>query len=189
LPVKLRKTAIPGCFEIEYVAHLDARGSFVKTFRATAFRDLGLETDFREAFYSTSSEGVLRGMHFQLPPFDGAKLVYCLHGEVLDVALDLRKGSDSFGQSTAFHLSSNRPSAVYIPRGVAHGFLGMQGPATLVYIVSAEYEPNSDTGILWNSFGFEWPTASPVLSVRDRTFSPLADFDSPFTFSPDEACR
>jgi dTDP-4-dehydrorhamnose 3,5-epimerase len=184
--LKLHKSAIPGCFEIEYTAHADTRGSFVKTFHATSFRALGLETDFAEAFYSTSSEGVIRGMHFQLPPADGAKLVYCLQGEVLDLALDLRKGSPSFGQSATFSLTPGRPVAVYIPRGVAHGFLALREPATLVYSISSEYNPEADTGVLWNSFGFDWPVTNPLLSPRDHNFCTLADFDSPFTFSLSE---
>jgi hypothetical protein len=88
--MKLYPTIIPGCYEVELSPRLDKRGSFVKTFQATAFRELGLETGFLESFYSVSQPNVLRGMHFQLPPSDGAKLVCCLQGEVLDVALDLR---------------------------------------------------------------------------------------------------
>ena len=184
--MKLHKTAIPGCYEIECVPHLDVRGSFVKTFRASVFQNLSLESNFLETFHSTSSEKVLRGMHFQCPPFDGAKLVYCLQGDVLDVALDLRKGSPGFGRSVSFRLSHNRASAAYIPRGVAHGFFVSNGPATLVYNVSAEYESSADTGILWNSFGFEWPCTSPILSPRDHSFSKFSDFDSPFIYSSDE---
>lgn len=183
--MKLHPSTIPGCFELEYVQHTDARGSFIKTFRATAFRELGLESALTESFLSTSAEGVLRGMHFQLPPADGAKLVYCTQGEVFDVALDLRVGSPAFGKTHTFVLS-NSSSAAYIPRGVAHGFMVTKGPATLVYSVSSEYDPQLDSGILWNSFGLDWPLTPSLLSARDQSFVAFADFDSPFRFQPTE---
>jgi dTDP-4-dehydrorhamnose 3,5-epimerase len=125
-------------------------------------------------------------MHFQLPPSDGAKLVYCLQGAVLDVALDLRVGSPVYGESVEFSLSQERPTAVYIPRGVAHGFLAIEGPATLVYSISSEYDAALDTGVLWDSFGLNWPEGAPLLSERDRGFVSLAEFKSPFRFAPTE---
>jgi dTDP-4-dehydrorhamnose 3,5-epimerase len=184
--MKLLQTAIPGCFGIEFNAFRDTRGSFVKTFRATSFRELGLESAFTESFYSESAAGVLRGMHFQLPPADGAKLVYALAGQVLDVALDLRIGSPAFGKYVTFNLSPEHPSAAYIPRGVAHGFLSLRGPATLIYNVSSEYDPARDTGVRWDSFGLQWPIAEPNLSARDQGFPSLAAFESPFRYAPTE---
>jgi dTDP-4-dehydrorhamnose 3,5-epimerase len=184
--MKLVATKIPDCFEIEFVAHRDARGSFVKSFQASAFRELGLEAAFTESFYSTSAAGVLRGMHFQLPPTDGAKLVYCLQGAVFDVALDLRIDSPVYGQSVSFNLSQERATAVYIPRGVAHGFFVSDGPATLGHNISSEYDAALDAGVLWNSFGMCWPEDTPLLSERDRRFRTLAEFDSPFRFAPTE---
>jgi dTDP-4-dehydrorhamnose 3,5-epimerase len=182
--MRLQSTSIPGCFKIEYRPFQDVRGSFVKTFRATSFRELGLEGAFTESFYSESNEGVLRGMHFQLPPSDGAKLVYVLAGEVLDVALDLRVGSPAFGKCIALSLSAQTPSAAYLPRGVAHGFLVVRGPATMIYNVSSEHDPKQDAGVRWNSFGFDWPIERPTLSSRDEEFPELSAFDSPFRFAP-----
>lgn len=184
--MKLQSTSIPGCFAITFNAFQDSRGSFVKTFRATSFRELGLESAFTEGFYSTSAEGVLRGMHFQLPPADGAKLIYVLWGEVLDVAVDLRVGSPTFGKYTTFELSAEKPTAAYIPRGVAHGFLATRGPATLVYNVSSEYDAQLDAGIRWDSFGLDWPVRNPQTSARDTGFPALSDFESPFHFAPME---
>lgn len=182
--MKLIPNLIPGCFEIEYTTRADDRGRFVKSYQATAFAELGLEASFSESFYSTSSTGVLRGMHFQLPPSDGAKLVCCVQGEVLDVALDLRVGSPAFGKAVTFTLSAERDCATYIPRGVAHGFLTLRGTATLIYHVSSEYDPASDTGILWSSFGVDWPHPNPQLSPRDRQLPPMSKFVSPFRFAP-----
>jgi len=184
--MRLLPCAIPGCFEIENSPRMDARGSFVKTFRATTFLELGLEASFTESFYSVSMQGVLRGMHFQLPPADGAKLVSCLQGEVLDVALDLRVGSPAYGKAASFRLTAGRASSVYIPRGVAHGFYTAQGPAILVYSVSSEYDPALDSGIRWDSFSMQWPAGNPLLSDRDGNFVGLSEFHSPFQFNPTE---
>jgi dTDP-4-dehydrorhamnose 3,5-epimerase len=184
--MKLTATKIPGCFKIEFIERRDARGSFVKIFQATAFRELGLEAVFTESFYSTSAAGVLRGMHFQLPPTDGAKLVYYLQGAVFDVALDLRIDSPVYGQSVSFNLSQERATAVYIPRGVAHGFFVSDGPATLVYNISSEYDAALDTGVLWNSFGMKWPEDAPLISERDAHFPSLVEFKSPFRYAPTE---
>jgi dTDP-4-dehydrorhamnose 3,5-epimerase len=142
---------------------------------------------FTESFYSTSVEGAIRGMHLQMPPADGAKLVYVLSGSVIDVALDLRVGSPAFGKAVRFSLSPERPMAAYLPRGVAHGFVAISGPATLIYNVSSEYDPQLDTGVRWDSFGFDWGVQAPLLSTRDRGLRPFSDFESPFCFSLKEA--
>jgi len=95
-------------------------------------------------------------------------------------------GSPAYGKSVQFHLSEDRPTAVYIPRGVAHGFLATKGPATLVYNTSSEYAAALDAGVLWNSFSMNWPEAAPLLSERDQGFPSLAEFNSPFRFAPTE---
>lgn len=184
--MKLHPTIISGCYGVGLSPRLDKRGSFVKTFQASAFRELGLETGFLESFYSVSEPNVLRGMHFQLPPSDGAKLVYCLQGAVLDVALDLRVGSPSFARHTAFELCAETASAAYIPSGVAHGFYTRKGPAVLIYQVSSEYDPALDTGVLWSSLKMDWPSVTPICSARDSNFASLRDFVSPFRFGPAE---
>ena len=181
--MKLSPSKIHGCYQIELAARLDARGSFVKTFQSTAFRELGLEAYFSESFYSVSQQNVLRGMHFQLPPSDGAKLMYCLQGEVLDVGVDLRVGSPSYGVCSAFELSASVPSAAYMPRGVAHGFYVRKGPALLMYHVSSEYDPHCDSGVLWSSIGFDWPVADPICSARDAAVVPFESFANPFRFA------
>jgi dTDP-4-dehydrorhamnose 3,5-epimerase len=158
----------------------DERGSFVKSFQSSVFTDLGIENHFVETFYTRSHANVIRGMHFQLPPGDGAKLVYCLQGEILDIALDLRVDSATFGQYCTFRLSGEDATAAYIPAGMAHGFCVLNGPALMMYHVTSEYHPSLDTGIRWDSFGFEWPCSSPVISNRDADLPLLADFESPF---------
>lgn len=184
--MKLLASEIPGCFQLSFSERPDGRGSFVKTFQSTAFREFGLEASFSESFYSVSEKDVLRGMHFQMPPADGAKLVYCLQGAVMDVALDLRVGSPMFGRCAVFQLSGKQATAAYIPRGVAHGFISTDGPATLVYQLSSEYDRNLDSGILWSSLDIQWPISDPILSERDRSWSTLQVFRSPFRFAQTE---
>lgn len=178
----LKETGIRGCYEVQPRIFDDARGRFVKVFRRDAFTQLGLETGFVEEYYSHSNRGVIRGMHFQTPPSDHVKLVYCVHGEVQDVVLDLRKGSPTYGQSAAIKLSAQKGNFIYIPKGLAHGFCVTSDTATLVYKVSTVYDPHKDTGVLWNSFGADWPTSNPILSERDASFPILKEFVSPFDY-------
>ena len=175
------ESRIAGCFEIRPKVLNDVRGSFIKTLHAPSFAAHGLETDFPETFYSISKRGVIRGMHFQTPPYDHAKLVYCCTGHVLDVVVDLRVGSPTFNQHQCFEIDSKSPTIIYVPRGLAHGFLSMTEDATVMYAVSTVHAPSFDKGILWNSIGFDWPLETdPILSNRDQTFPRLSDFQSPF---------
>lgn len=176
-------TAIVGCYELRPRVLADARGALVKTFYREWFADLDLSTDWAEQYYSVSKKGVLRGLHFQLPPYDHAKLVYCIVGEVMDVAVDLRKGSATFGQHVLLTLSAANANMIYLAPGLAHGFYTLSDSATLIYNVTVPYAPSHDTGLRWDSAGIPWPDACPQLSERDRTFIALADFDSPFHFT------
>ena len=176
------ETAIPGCYELQPSVLRDSRGAFVKTYHADAFREVGLCTAWAEQYHTTSAPGVLRGLHFQLPPHDHAKLVYCISGRVLDVAVDLRVGSPSYGQCVTLELSAERGNMIYLPTGLAHGFCTHEEPATLVYNVTSVYQPDSDAGIRWDSANIPWPLTNPLLSERDQSFSTLAGFDSPFVF-------
>jgi dTDP-4-dehydrorhamnose 3,5-epimerase len=178
----LKDTAIAGCFEIQPRVMDDLRGRFVKTFHAGAFAELGLATNFAEEYYSHSRNHVIRGMHFQTPPEDHVKMVYCVHGEVFDVVLDLRVGSPTYGKTASFCLSAEKGNCLYIPKGLAHGFCTTSELATLVYRVSTVYAPQHDTGVLWSSIDVEWPTDSPLISERDATFKPLSAFESPFIY-------
>lgn len=177
-----RPTALSGCYEVIPRVIDDMRGRFVKVFHAGAYAEQGLETHFVEQYYSRSRRGVIRGLHFQLPPRDHAKLVYCTDGAVRDVVVDLRKGSPSYGRHITLELNAETAHAVYIPRGMAHGFCCLSDEATLVYQVSSVHSPEHDSGIRWDSLDIEWPTANPVLSERDRSLPAFADFDSPFFY-------
>lgn len=178
--MEIDELSLGGCFVVRVPRHEDVRGTFAKPFVASRFRERGLRTDFVETYYSSSSEGVIRGMHFQRPPHEHAKLVYCADGVVEDVLLDLRRGSPTYGTSCSLTLDSTAPTGVYIAEGIAHGFLAVRAPALMVYSVTSEYAPAHDTGVRWNSFGFSWPVSSPIVSARDAAFPGLSELDSPF---------
>lgn len=171
---------IPGCHEIVPAVFRDGRGAFVKTFHHDLFAAQGLVTEWKEEFYSVSRKGVLRGLHFQLPPHDHAKLVYCTDGEVLDAVVDLRKGSPTFGYSITKELKASTGNMLYIPSGLAHGFYVLSSSATMMYKTSTVHAPSHDSGIRWDSAGIAWPDEAPVVSERDSWLATLAEFNSPF---------
>ncbi len=180
--IELNESGIAGCFELQPKVFHDGRGTFVKTFHKDFFSELGIQTEWAEEYYSISRQGVLRGLHFQLPPHDHEKLVYCVAGKVMDVVVDLRYGSPTYGQCVTFELNSEAASMVYIPRGLAHGFYTISDTATMMYKVSTVYAPDHDAGILWNSVNVRWPVKEPIMSKRDSEFSPFSCFTSPFCY-------
>ncbi len=162
---------IAGCRRLVPRVFDDARGRFVKVFHAPSLRKLGLETDFVETYYSKSGQGVLRGLHYQAPPHDHAKLVHCSEGRVLDVLVDLRAESTTFGAYECLELDAESAHVIYIPRGIAHGFLVTTDSATLHYQTTSVYVPESDRGIRWDTVGIPWPeNLVPVVSDRDQAF-------------------
>ncbi len=178
-----RSCPLSGAYELLPSVLGDERGRFIKTYHEPAFAELGLPFVLAEEFLTTSQHGVIRGLHFQSPPHDHIKVVCCVVGEVLDVLLDLRVGSPTYGQHARFFLSAERSTVLYIPPGIAHGFcVTGPGDATLLYKVSTPYAPAHDTGIRWDSAGIDWPISAPTLSERDRALPALSKFISPFRF-------
>lgn len=172
--------AIKGVFKVNNFIAKDERGIFVKTYNEEAFLKNGFNISFEESYYSLSYKNVIRGMHFQLPPFEHEKLVYVTDGEILDVIVDLRRNSETFGKFVTLKLKAF-DNSVFISKGFAHGFLCLSDSATVVYNVATGYNPEYDTGILWNSFGFNWNhVEKPIISERDCSFLALKDFNSPF---------
>ncbi len=180
--MRLAESKIPGCYEVLCRRTEDKRGCFVKTFHEPAFQDGNLHTKFTEEYYSISRKYVIRGLHFQEPPYDHVKLVYCTSGTVMDVVVDLRKGSPTYGEHAVFELSRERCNMVYIPKGMAHGFCVLSDEATMLYKVSTVYAPDYDSGILWDSIGVEWPVDTPIVSDRDLGLQRFDEFSSPFLF-------
>ena len=171
---------LAGSFLITLPAFTDDRGIFVKTYHETMLREGGIQFSLKESYFSVSNKDVIRGMHFQLPPHQHSKIVFCPKGTILDVIIDLRKDSATYGQHHAEVLSAENHRAYFIPEGFAHGFKALTGDALTYYLVSSEYHQASDTGIRWDSFGFDWETEAPLVSDRDRSFKGLGEFDSPF---------
>lgn len=180
--MEILPTEIPGCYTLQTRVMHDARGSFIKTFHRPRFDELKLRTDWREEYFSVSAPGVLRGMHFQLPPEDHTKMVFCLTGEVLDVVVDLRRGSPAYGRPQSFTLSAANGLGLYLPTGCAHGFVSISEASGMYYKVTSTHSPAHDVGVAWDSIGFDWPIAAPILSYRDQQHPPLASFDTPFVY-------
>jgi dTDP-4-dehydrorhamnose 3,5-epimerase len=163
----------------------DVRGRFVKFFHAPTYEACGLRHDFAEAFCTTSRSRVLRGMHFQVPPRAHAKLVWCVAGRMLDVLLDLRRGSSTFGEHIVLELNESVPRGIYIPPGIAHGFYTLDEPGVLTYLVTSAHSAHHDRGIRWDSFGMTWPDAEPIVSKRDAALPGVNEFASPFGLADD----
>jgi dTDP-4-dehydrorhamnose 3,5-epimerase len=168
--------------------HGDARGWFTEVYSEQAFAALGITVRFVQDNHSMSAEpGVLRGLHFQTPPFAQAKLVRCIRGRIFDVAVDVRKASPTYGRWIGAELSAQNGDQLFVPVGFAHGFLTLEPGTEVIYKVSAPYAPAHDAGVHWRDpdIGVQWPLltdARPVLSAKDNNQPSLAAFDSPFAY-------
>ena len=174
--MKCTLTPLAGMYLIEPRVFRDSRGSFVETWNEERYRELGIVGPFVQDNASVSSRGVLRGLHYQSPHPQG-KLVSVLEGEVLDVAVDLRSGSPTFGQWCGYPLSAENGHQLYLPPGLAHGFLTLSERAVFSYKCTDYYTPHAEKTLLWNDpdIGIEWPIADPILSEKDRAGLRLAE--------------
>ncbi|MDI9363519.1 MAG: dTDP-4-dehydrorhamnose 3,5-epimerase family protein [Flavobacterium sp.] len=167
-------------FVLELLSFKDTRGEFVKTIHAETYTASRLDYNFTESFYSVSNKNVIRGMHFQVPPQDHNKLVYVVKGKIIDVILDLRANEATFGQFYTVELSEVNRKAVYIGKGFAHGFLSLQDDTIVEYHTSTSQNRACEAGLLWSSFGYQWPVETPITSARDAAFESFQNFKSPF---------
>lgn len=178
------KTALEGVVIIEPRVFEDPRGYFFESFSERDFNAQVREVRFVQDNESMSSYGVMRGLHFQRPPFTQSKLVRCVKGAVLDVAVDIRKGSPTYGQHVAVELTEDNHRQFFVPRGFAHGFAVLSDTAVFQYKCDNFYAPQADGGIsiLDDSLGIDWriPTDKAILSEKDTKHPLLKDFDSPF---------
>lgn len=184
------ETSIPGVVIIEPRIFKDARGYFFESYSKKEFDEKVRPVDFVQHNESCSTYGVMRGLHFQRPPFAQSKLVRCVKGRVLDVAVDIRKGSPTYGKHVAVELTEDNHRQFFIPRGFAHGFAVLSDIAVFQYKCDNYYHPEADGGISIQdeSLGIDWlidPTKA-ILSEKDLRHSVLADFDSPFDFNIDQ---
>ncbi|MCB9461914.1 MAG: dTDP-4-dehydrorhamnose 3,5-epimerase [Anaerolineaceae bacterium] len=181
---KFEPLKLPGAFLITLEPVGDNRGYFVETYRQDLFAEHGLATNWVQENQSLSSQkGTVRGLHFQRPPHTEAKLVRVLQGIALDVIVDLRVDSPTYGQYEAIELSESNHRLLYIPKGFGHGFCTLSENMVISYKVDAYYAPGAASGILWNDpdVAIDWPVTHPIMSERDKGLGTLAEFESPFS--------
>lgn len=187
--INVIKTEIEGVVIIEPKVFCDARGYFFESWSQKDFDELVRPIKFVQDNESMSTYGVMRGLHFQRPPFTQSKLVRCVKGAVLDVAVDIRKGSPTYGKHVAVELTEDNHRQFFVPRGFAHGFAVLSETAVFQYKCDNFYAPQADGGIsiLDDSLGIDWriPTDKTILSEKDTKHACLKDFDSPFSITQD----
>jgi len=174
--MKRLETDLPGVLILEPDVFPDDRGFFLETWNKAGYEELGIKADFVQDNLSCSDRGVLRGLHYQNPR-QQAKLVQVLQGEVLDVAVDIRVGSPTFGRWASVALSAENRRQVYVPEGFAHGFAVLSESALFAYKCSDFYSPESEGGVIWNDpdLGIDWCIESPILSGKDVHYPPLRE--------------
>lgn len=180
----VQTTALPGVLLITPARFGDARGFFSESWSAQRMKDARIEIDFVQDNHSMSATtGTLRGLHFQSPPSAQDKLVRCGRGSLFDVAVDIRKGSPTYGQWVGYELSFENGRQLLVPKGFLHGFITREPDTEVVYKCSDYYAPECDGAVRWDSCGIDWGfDDTPVLSGKDEAAPALADFDSPFTW-------
>jgi dTDP-4-dehydrorhamnose 3,5-epimerase len=182
--MKFIETKISDVIIIEPTVFGDSRGYFLESYNQKKFEDVVGRTFFVQDNESKSHKGVLRGLHFQKPPFDQAKLVRCIEGEVLDIAVDIRKNSKTYGKHVSVLLSGENKRQLFVPRGFAHGFLVLSHSATFAYKVDNTYAPDHDAGLHWNDkeLNIQWGMEDNevIVSKKDAALPFFSKFESPF---------
>lgn len=184
MPFKFQRLEIPELILIKPVIFSDSRGFFMETYKFSDFAAFGIKERFVQDNHSRSLKGVLRGLHYQNPPKAQGKLVRVIHGEIFDVAVDIRKGSPTYGRWVGVVLSDENKLMLYIPPGFAHGFCVLSEEAEVIYKCTEEYDPLAEAGIIWNDpeIGIQWPIKNPVISDRDSRWPRLRDAVNYFVY-------
>ena len=184
MPFRFSHLEIPDVICIEPHAFEDDRGIFMEIYKHSDFTKAGIKEHFLQDNYSKSMKHVLRGLHYQKHPGAQGKLIRCLKGKIYDVAVDLRKGSPTYGRWVSVELSGDNNLMFYIPPAFAHGFLVLSSYAEVLYKCTEEYSPEDDRGIIWNDSDIKinWPIKKPILSEKDRRHPMLKDAENDFTY-------
>lgn len=180
--MEIEEKEIKGLIEIFPKVFGDQRGFFLETFNESRYNEVLKNVQFVQDNFSSSNKGVLRGLHFQKPPYSQGKLVQVITGSALDVAVDLRKDSDTYGQHVKVILSSEKRNQFWIPEGFAHGFLALEDNTIFSYKCTNYYNPQSEVTILWNdrNLKIDWQIDNPIISPKDKEGVLFKDFDTPF---------
>lgn len=178
--MKIIKTSFDGLHILQTVNFLDNRGGFQKLLNYDFFKENELDCEFKELYYSVNKKDVVRGMHFQSPPFDHTKVVYVSKGRIKDVVVDIRKQSATYGKCFSVELDDQKGQYLYIPKGFAHGFVSLEEGSIVNYVQTSCYSKDHDCGVDAMSLGIDWGVANPIRSGRDLTFKSLREFNSPF---------
>lgn len=177
------ESEIKGVFLLNPHFHTDIRGSITKTFHKESFEMLGLECDWGESLITENfQKGVIRGFHFQLPPYCQAKTIFCVTGSILDVVLDLRKGSKTYGKTARFSLDCHKKNILYVPKGVANCYAICQDHTIIAYNLTSTYMPEYESGIRWDSAGVDFGLENPIIADKDSNLPLLKEFESPFFY-------
>ena len=170
--------------KIEPRRHADERGFFAETYSRRRYAEMGIDVEFVQDNHSLShAVGTLRGLHFQAPPAAQGKLVRCGRGAIFDVAVDIRRGSPTYGKWEGHELTAENGHLLYVPVGFAHGFVTLEPDSEIVYKCTDYYAPETEGAVRWDSCGIDWPlSVDPTLSDKDAIAPALADFDSPFIY-------
>lgn len=182
--MRIEETLLSGVLLLEPARFGDARGFFSESWNQRRMQEHGIDLDFVQDNHSLSREvGTLRGLHFQSPPHAQAKLVRCGRGAFFDVAVDIRKGSPTYGEWLGVELSAENGLQLLIPEGFLHGFITREPDTEIIYKCTDYYAPECDGAVAWDSCGIDWGfEGTPMLSDKDAAAPKLADFDSPFTY-------
>lgn len=185
MPFTFQRLSIPDVVLITPKKFDDERGYFEETYKESVFRDFGIDASFFQDNHSFSVKGTLRGLHFQNPPHGQGKLVRCLHGKVLDVAVDIRLGSPTFSKYVSAYLDGVNHSILWIPEGFAHGFLAIED-SHLEYKVTSEYFKDAEDGITWNDprINIIWGISGPLVSSKDQLWKSLSEKNIQFNYHP-----
>jgi dTDP-4-dehydrorhamnose 3,5-epimerase len=184
MPFQFHPLAIPEVILVEARSFPDDRGFFIETYKMSEFSDHGVPGPFVQDNWSHSCRGTLRGLHYQKHPRAQGKLVMVLTGEIWDVAVDIRRGSPTYGRWVGLTLAAGDFRMLYVPPGFAHGYCVLSPVADFTYKVTAEYAPHSERGIRWNDpdIGVQWPVVDPLLSHRDTALPLFRDADNDFVW-------
>jgi dTDP-4-dehydrorhamnose 3,5-epimerase len=184
MPFSFEHLRIPEVIKISPVTFPDERGFFMELYKHSEFSKAGIRSPFVQDNCSKSRKGVLRGMHYQLNPMAQGKLVRCPVGKIFDVAVDIRKGSPTYGQWVGVELTEDENVLLFIPPGFAHGFVALTDGAEVVYKCTAEYSSQHDRGVVWNDpfLKIRWPCENPIVSSKDQKHPFLKDADNDFSY-------